>query len=79
MAESAGALPTPVVAPDERTLFTHLTRPLPSYALEHIFSAHGPVEWVRVLPHITPGRGLSTLLCSSLSWPWPLHSVSHAS
>ena len=47
MAESAGALPAPVVAPDDRTLFTLLSRPLPSYALEHVFSRHGPIEWVR--------------------------------
>jgi hypothetical protein len=45
--ESAGTLPSPVPAPDERTLFTLLSRPMPSYALEHVFAKHGALEWVR--------------------------------
>ncbi len=47
MGESAGTLPSPVPAPDERTLFTLLSRPMPSYALEHVFAKHGALEWVR--------------------------------
>ena len=33
-------------APDERLVYTMLTRPLPSYALEHFFAQHGPVDSV---------------------------------
>ncbi len=39
-------LPFPVIVPDECTLFTVLTRPLPDYALQHVFAQHGLVEWV---------------------------------
>ncbi|KAK9804003.1 hypothetical protein WJX72_011888 [[Myrmecia] bisecta] len=35
-------------AVDERRLFTLLTRPLPDYALEHVFSKYGQVEFVRL-------------------------------
>jgi hypothetical protein len=51
-----------LVVPDECTLFTNLTRPMPSYALQHVFSAHGPVEWVRsqTLPFVQlPACGVS--------------------
>ena len=30
-------------------LYTHLTRPLPDYCLEHIFSKYGKVEYVRLM------------------------------
>ena len=43
-------LPFPMVVPDECTLFTVLTRPLPDYALQHVFAQHGLVEWVRASP-----------------------------
>ena len=45
-AESTLALPMPVIMPDECTLFTVLTRPMPDYALQHVFSQHGAVDWV---------------------------------
>lgn len=48
-AESAPALAMPVILPDECTLFTVLTRPMPDYALQHVFAQHGPVEWVLLL------------------------------
>ncbi|CAL8466686.1 g6222 [Coccomyxa elongata] len=41
-------LPFPVIVPDECTLFTVLTRPLPDYALQHVFAQHGLVEWVHL-------------------------------
>ena len=47
--EGADSVPVPLhtVAPDEHTLFTELSRPMPDYALEHVFAQHGPIEWVR--------------------------------
>jgi hypothetical protein len=45
-AESTLALPMSVIMPDECTLFTVLTRPMPDYALQHVFSQHGAVDWV---------------------------------
>lgn len=52
VAESEPApTPEPLVVPDEFTLFTTLTRPMPNYALQHVFSTHGTVEWVRIVPH----------------------------
>lgn len=48
VAESEPAqLPEPVMVPDDFTLFTTLTRPMPDYALQHVFSTHGTIEWVR--------------------------------
>ena len=35
-----------VIQPDDYTLFTELSRPMPDYALEHVFAQHGPIEWV---------------------------------
>lgn len=35
-----------VIQSDEYTLFTELSRPMPDYALEHVFAQHGPIEWV---------------------------------
>ena len=43
----SGPVPLHAVAPDEHTLFTELSRPMPDYALEHVFAQHGPIEWVR--------------------------------
>ncbi|KAK9916623.1 hypothetical protein WJX75_005036 [Coccomyxa subellipsoidea] len=47
-AESTLALPMSVIMPDECTLFTVLTRPMPDYALQHVFSQHGAVDWVHL-------------------------------
>ena len=35
-----------MIQPDDYTLFTELSRPMPDYALEHVFAQHGPIEWV---------------------------------
>lgn len=35
-------------ATDDCLVYTMLTRPLPDYALEHTFSQHGPVMYVRL-------------------------------
>ena len=47
--ESADSGPTQqhMIQPDDYTLFTELSRPMPDYALEHVFAQHGPIEWVR--------------------------------
>lgn len=36
------------VPPDDTALYAFLTRPLPDYALEHVFNQHGNVEFVKV-------------------------------
>ena len=35
-------------ATDECLVYTMLNRPLPDYALEHTFSQHGPIVYVRL-------------------------------
>ena len=35
-----------MIQTDDYTLFTELSRPMPDYALEHVFAQHGPIEWV---------------------------------
>ena len=42
----SGPVPTHMCRPDDYTIFTELSRPMPDYALEHVFAQHGPVEWV---------------------------------
>ena len=42
----SGPVPTHLCRPDDYTIFTELSRPMPDYALEHVFAQHGPVEWV---------------------------------
>jgi len=46
--ESADSGPATLhmIQPDDYTLFTELNRPMPDYALEHVFAQHGPIEWV---------------------------------
>ncbi len=46
----SGPVSLHAVAPDEHTLYTELSRPMPDYALEHVFAQHGPIEWVRAAP-----------------------------
>ena len=46
-----------MIQPDDCTLFTELSRPMPDYALEHVFAQHGPIEWV---------SSLQTPVCPSL-------------
>ncbi len=53
-AESSLALPMPITAPDECTIFTFMTRPMPNYALQYVFSQHGAVDWVRPQTSIDP-------------------------
>ncbi|KAK9810800.1 hypothetical protein WJX73_008634 [Symbiochloris irregularis] len=48
---SGTTVPSPLPsggAYDEHVVYTIMTRPMPSYALEHVFAAYGPVEWVRL-------------------------------
>lgn len=52
----SGPGPLHMVQSDDYTLFTELSRPMPDYALEHVFAQHGPIEWV------------SAPACSSCSW-----------
>ncbi|KAK9825572.1 hypothetical protein WJX74_007012 [Apatococcus lobatus] len=52
-------------------LYTHLTRPLPDYCLEHIFSKYGKVEYVRlmadkrfgIVKFVTPEPALQAMEC----------------
>jgi RNA recognition motif-containing protein len=39
----------PGLAHDDSVVYSALSRPLPDYALTHVFSQVGPVEYVRVL------------------------------
>ena len=50
----SGPVPTHMCRPDDYTIFTELSRPMPDYALEHVFAQHGPVEWVRLAWHRDP-------------------------
>lgn len=38
----------PQTGAEERRLYTTLGRPMPDYALEHVFSAYGAVDFVRL-------------------------------
>lgn len=52
-------------------LYTHLTRPLPDYCLEHIFAKYGKVEYVRlmadkrfgIVKFLTPEPALQAMEC----------------
>ena len=71
--ESADSGPAPphMIQSDDYTLFTELSRPMPDYALEHVFAQHGPIEWV---------SSTHACLCFFLSgkpWHRGTHGTSH--
>lgn len=70
-AESTLALPMPVIMPDECTLFTVLTRPMPDYALQHVFSQHGAVDWVCTMtPNLPVQQEITNKLQQGPSAQW---------
>lgn len=60
-----------MIQPDDYTLFTELSRPMPDYALEHVFAQHGHIEWVSTCSPSVASTGIvaqpSPLLATALS------------